>query len=352
MVRPYVLIMAGGEGTRLWPLSRKKRPKQLLPLLSKKTLLEETLKRAMFITNRENIYIGTNAQLKKKIRKKVPYLKEKQFIVEPEGKNTAPIISLFCAWLKTKRKDTKAPVVVLAADHFISPCADWANAVESTYPFLENYIFCMGVKPTRPDTGYGYIETGSRLKGTNKAHYQVVRFREKPDLDQAQEYFADQKFCWNSGMFIFSAETFLKELVTHAPNIYETAFQCLQSKRSLKQYFSKMPNISVDYAIMEKTKNLAVVKTHFRWDDIGGFLSFERIQEKDEHGNCMSHQSYVQSIDSTGNIIFANGKKLKVALLGIQDLVVAHHKGVLLIAKKEEAHKIKSLREKFSDDLY
>ena len=351
MKHPYVLIMAGGSGTRLWPLSRKKYPKQLLPVLSTKSLLQETLDRALFLTIKKNIFIGTNQKLKKMIQKEIPYLKSKQFIIEPEMRNTAPIIALFGAWLKMKRQNMKTPIIVLAADHYISPCADWANIVESVFPFLEKNIFCVGVQPTRPDVGYGYIEMGDELEGAKEHHRKVAAFREKPKLATAKKYIKEGHFCWNSGMFIFSGEILLQELSIHAPDIAILATKCVQGKGELKKNFRKMPNISIDYALMEKTKNLAVARGNFRWDDVGSFLSLERVHKKNSNNNVINTQCDIHSIKSKNNIVLTNNKNLKVALLGVEDLVIVENNNVLLVAKKSSMDSIKKMREKFPDDL-
>ncbi len=350
MKHPYVLITAGGSGTRLWPLSRKKYPKQLLPILSKKSLLQETLDRALFITIKKNIFIGTNQKLKKMIQKEVPYLKNKQFIIEPEMRNTAPIIALFVAWLKKKKKNIKNPIIVLAADHYISPCSNWANLVESVFPFLEKHIFCVGIQPSRPEVGYGYIEMGDELGGSKEHHRKAIAFREKPNLATAKQYMKGDHFCWNSGIFIFSGETFSKELSIHAPDIFALARKCTQGKSKLKKNFCKMPNLSIDYALMEKTKKLAVAQGDFHWDDVGNFLSLERVHKKDANRNVVNTKCDVHYIGSKNNIVLTNDKNLKVALLGVEDLVIVEKNNVLLIAKKSSIDNIKKIREKFPDD--
>ncbi len=347
---PYVFIIAGGSGTRLWPLSQNKYPKQLLSLLSKKSLLQETLDRAMFITVRNKIFIGTNKKLKKIIQKEIPYLKSKQFIIEPESQNTAPIIAYFCAWLRNKKKDIKTPVVVLAADHFISPCADWENSIRSVFPFLESSIFCMGIQPTRPDIGYGYIETDKQVKNNKKQHSRVIAFHEKPNKKMAKQHVQNSNFYWNSGMFIFSVDLFLKELNIHVPDIYTLAIKCAQNKKALKKNFYKMPNISIDYALMEKTKKLSVVIGNFSWDDVGSFSSLSRIREKDKFGNVIDSKLDIHSVNAKNNLVFMEHNKLKIGLLGVKNLVIIQKGNILLIADKESTDNIKDIRKKFTDD--
>ena len=364
MNTPYVFIIAGGSGTRLWPVSRKKKPKQLLKLASEKTLIEDTLERALSITKKKYIFIGTNQQIKKAIQGKVKWLKKKQFIVEPEGRNTAPIISLFCARLQLTHKDLTRPIVVLAADHFISPTQKWSEAVISTFPFLNKKIFCMGILPHEPNTGYGYIETTQEAlesqdsvshpknqKSEHPQHKQVKRFTEKPDLQTAKKYIKTGCHFWNSGIFIFSAEIFLRELKIHSPDIYEIAFTCAKNFTRLKKLFLKMPDISIDYALIEKTRHLGVVVGFFQWDDVGSFLALERVRKKDSLGNIIPKHILVKSLSSQNNIIFSEKSDMKFALLGAKDLVIAYQNGVCLIAHKDTIHEIKKLRELFPKNL-
>ena len=208
MNSPFVLILGGGSGTRLWPLSRSGKPKQVLSLTSSKCLIEETLHRSLSLTNKKNIFIGSNPELKKAIRGKVKGLSGRQFIVEPTPRNTAPIIALFCAFLGKKNRDhLKRPVVVLSADHFIASEQAWSRAIRSTFPFLAEKIFCLGIVPDRPETGYGYIETGEPIS-KKKDHLRVKRFIEKPSLRVAKGYLKTQRYLWNSGILFSNLNSF------------------------------------------------------------------------------------------------------------------------------------------------
>lgn len=371
--KPYVLILAGGSGTRLWPLSRTYRPKQLLSLYSQKSLIAETYDRACKLTNEKNIFIGTNQSLKKAIRKefKIP---KKQFLLEPVARNTAPIIALFCSYILHHKKNENAPIIVLSADHFISPIQPWLEAIESTYHSVHNKIWCMGLKPTRPETGYGYIETLPKSELVSEVEknfendleqqreknepqticqFQIKSFREKPDKNTAIEYLNTENYFWNLGSFVFSAKYFRSQLKKINPKILEISDLCIVGntpkkrkkniKKTIEKHFPKMPNISVDYAVMEKCENMGMVTGNFQWDDVGAFDSLSRLSKKDENGNWKGATTKYQAIDSKNNIIYTGSR---LALLGVENLVIAESDGVLLIAHKDELHRIKEIREK------
>ena len=348
-MKPYVLILAGGSGTRLWPLSRKAKPKQLLALYEKDSLMQATLKRALVLTSKKKIFIGTNQALMKSIRRQIPNLKKSNFIIEPEGKNTAPIIALFVAYLKRKGKDMQRPIVVLSADHFIAPTEKWVNSVMQAAQYANERIWCMGIKPTRADISYGYIKSGDSLYQTATLKG-IDAFKEKPDQATAETYFNSSEYTWNSGMFIFSAELFLSELFSHAPEIHELALKSFGKKKCLKKFFSKMPNISIDYAILEKSKKLGVVEGDFSWDDLGSFEAVSRIKDADADGNFNPNDANYHSIDSGNNVLYTAELK-GVALLGVSGLVIAERKGVLLLAKRDRIGDLKKLREMFPENM-
>ena len=226
---PYVLIMAGGSGTRLWPLSRKTHPKQLLTLFSDNSLIEETVNRALLLTKRSNIYIGTNKQIKNSILKtSKKIIPKNNFIIEPEARNTAPIIALFAQVLKKRKKDMLQPIVVLSADHHITPAEQWAKFVKKSFEYADKKIWCLGIEPKHPDTGFGYIEVDNPIY---LDLYKIKAFKEKPDIFTAKEYVESKRFLWNSGMFIWRSSVILNEFSTRLPGIYKA----LVSKNSQQQ---------------------------------------------------------------------------------------------------------------------
>lgn len=347
--KPYVFIMAGGSGTRLWPFSRTDKPKQLLTLYGKVSLLQHTIDRAKLITSEKNIFIGTNKELMKHIRKTTPGFKsKKQFILEPEGKNTAPAIALFITYLASKKVNPDVPLLILSADHFISPAKTWAANIQEAYPELSNRIFCLGVETKRPDTGYGYIEAGPGL-GANENLREIESFREKPDSATAEKYHADDKYLWNSGVFLFSLGLMLKEFDAHQPAILETAYRFHKAKKAKKtMIFAQMPNISIDYAIMEKSDRLAVISSKITWDDVGSYEALSRIQPSDKQENYTEQAEYVNSQDSKGNIILADKP---VNILGIENCIIVEKNGMLLVASRGSIGKIKELRETAPDSM-
>lgn len=341
---PFVLIMAGGSGTRMWPMSREKRPKQLLSLYSEKSLMQETRDRALELTSEKNIIIGTGSSLKEPIAENLNFSDE-NFLIEPEAKNTAPIIALFAARLE-KMGCNDNPVMVLSADHFIDPVADWLATVKKVLPHAGERIWCLGIEPSRPDTGYGYIEAGSEI---NDGLYDIRAFREKPDSRTAEEYFNSGRHYWNSGMFIFTPRIFLKETESTAPEIADLARRGVDAGEKRDQAFRQMPDISVDYAVLEKASSLGVAPCRFQWDDVGSFEAVSRIQKKDTDGNYTERAGTVESLNSGGNIVLTDRK---TALLGVENLVIVEHEGVLLVAARDAISDIKKIRAKFnSSDL-
>ncbi len=338
---PVVMIMAGGSGTRLWPLSREKRPKQLLALYSHKSLIRETYDRALLLTDKKSIFIGTGEKYRKAIARELN-ISRRQFILEPEGKNTAPIIALFVKQMARKKKTANRPLVILSADHFISNVELWRDTVLSACAD-NNHLICLGIKPTRPDTGYGYIESGEKLNG---ALHKIISFKEKPDIRTAEQYIRSGNFLWNSGMFIFPQQLLLSELARHAPEIDKLTDIAQKSAKKLKKSFRKMPNISIDYALLEKSDRLAVIHGDFIWDDVGSFEAIVRTNGPDAAGNYPGPGTAYRSIGSENNIMYASKP---IALLGAKNLVVVETEQVLLIAERSSLGDIKKIREQFPE---
>jgi len=341
--KPFVMIMAGGSGTRLWPMSRVSRPKQLIHITGKKTLIEEAVERARLITTPDRIYIGTNKDLAAKIQKIVK-LEKKQYLLEPAPRNTAPIIAYFASFLKAHGADDQSGVVILAADHHISPAPAWAETVKLGLARASERIWCLGIKPTRAETGYGYIEAGIEVAPRMSA---ISSFREKPDYQTASHYLTTERHFWNSGMFIFSLGRIREDFRIYQGEMLKLADQCAQSPANLAKIFPKMQNISIDYAIMEKTKKVGLIQADFSWDDVGSFDALGRIYAADETGNHIIQGSVI-SHRARGNIIKTG---IKIALLGLENCVLIEDNGILLIAKREALTEIKELREKAPKEL-
>jgi mannose-1-phosphate guanylyltransferase len=355
------IIMAGGAGERFWPLSRKKFPKQLLRLNSEEfSIIEETLNRVSALIPLEDIFIITNELLVEEIRRFLPNLPPQNVIPEPAKRNTAPCLALVSAYISAKYSHLKSSEIlisVLTADQNIFP----ENKFIETLNFILNFIekneklATIGIKPTRPDTGFGYIETENKFANDkNKIEIQpVIRFREKPNITKAEEYVETGKFVWNSGMFFWRLDVFEAELIKHSPEIGSTISQFAKllkqktniaftkSDNEINDIFSALPSISIDYALMEKSENVMVCKAIFEWDDIGSWDSLERTKEIDENQNVKKGKL---SIIDCKNSIFVNEAKEKnviVAGFGLENIVVVATDDAILVCAKDKTQEIK-----------
>jgi mannose-1-phosphate guanylyltransferase len=341
----YALILAGGSGERFWPLSRRARPKQLLSLVSDKTLLEQTLARLEGLVPNERILVLTNAEQESAVRKLLGNFPKENIVAEPAKRDTAAAVALGTGWVVAR--DHAATMLVLPADHVISnqvafqeTLALAADAAEET-----GELVTIGIKPTWACPGYGYIEQGTpvRLRKRSDAVHRVLRFREKPNLDLAESFLRKGNFRWNAGMFVWSVPTVLREFNRQAPELADFISQLRAPKnfeKALRERFSKLPRISFDYAIMEKADRVLVVEASFDWDDIGSWRAVANYFEKDNQGNAAN--CAITALDSSHNIIFEE-EGTTIALLGVHDLIVVRTKDALLVCHRHEAEKIKNL---------
>src|SRR5213080_328314 len=351
----YALILAGGSGERFWPLSRRARPKQLLPLVSDRTLLEETLVRLEGLISRERILILTNTEQESAVRKLLGNFPKENIVAEPVKRDTAAAIALGTGWVAVR--DHAAIMAVVPADHVITNRAAFqetltlaADAADET-----SELVIIGIKPTWACPGFGYIEHGKpvrlRKRPDNEAIHRVVRFREKPNSDLAESFLRRGNFRWNAGMFAWSVPTVLSEFNRRAPELADFISQLrAQGKfeNALRERFSKLPRISFDYAIMEKADRVLVVEAGFDWDDIGSWRAVANYFEKDEQGNAAN--CAVTAVDSTNNVIFDEGDAT-IALLGVHNLIVVRTPDELLICHRHDAEKIKDLVGKLPPEL-
>ncbi len=344
-MEPVVLIMAGGRGERFWPRSTRKNPKQLQKVYSDRTLLQETFERARNLTDGARIFIGCNADLREAILDSHSEFGPDQFVVEPEGRNTAPIVAL--AALQLEHRFPGAIQIILSADHYVAPLTEWNATLRKAVTVAEaGWLVTLGVRPSRPETGYGYIEAGEPLDEPRDAGaFRIRRFIEKPDLGRAHEYFQHASFFWNSGIFIWSGARIIEEFRAHAPAIIGPLEKDgnFNSPGALAAVFPSLPELPVDVAIMEKSNRIAMIPASFTWDDVGSWLSLERIVEGDELGNVLvgDEDCRLFTRDATGNIIVV-GHKL-VALQGVANLVVVEQGDVLYVANRDTVGDIKTL---------
>src|SRR6266404_4032175 len=351
----YALILAGGSGERFWPLSRRARPKQLLRLVSNKTLLEETLERLEGVVPRERTLILTNTEQENAVRKLLGDFPKANIVAEPAKRDTAAAVALGTGWVAAH--DHAAIMLVLPADHVIAnrtafqeTLALAADAAEET-----SELVTIGITPTWACPGFGYIEHGKpvrlRKRPDSDAIHRVVRFREKPNLDLAESFLRKGNFRWNAGMFVWSVPTVLREFNRHASELADFISQVRAPEnfeKALREHFSKLPRISFDYAIMEKADRVLVVEASFDWDDIGSWRTVANYFEKDKQGNAANRS--ITALDSSNNIVFEEDGTA-IALLGVHDLIVVRTPDALLICHRHEAERIKDLIGKIPPEL-
>ena len=350
----YPVIMAGGSGTRFWPLSRKDRPKQFLPLAGDEPLLAATVTRLPPLAKARETFIVCGPAHAAAARRMLPKLPEQNFIVEPCARNTAPCVGL--AALHVARKDPRGVIVMLPADHHISRPAAFREALASAADLAQRgSIATIGIKPSRPETGYGYLKIGPRLaargrKGKGAAH-KVERFVEKPDVVTAARYLADGGYLWNSGIFVFRADVILDEIRRAMPVLGEqldaidAAFGTPGYKKTLARVFPECPSISIDYGVMEKSKRIAVVPADFGWSDVGSFAALPDVKPTDRLGNVAEGDAVV--VDAHNTVVLAKGGR-PVAVVGIDDVVVVDAGDAVLVCRRDRAQDVRQAVEELS----
>ena len=329
------VILAGGSGTRLWPLSRSNYPKQFLKLKNMdKSIFQLSIERCRKFTGLSEIYIVTNSSYKFLVLGQIDELgykfNEEQILIEPSGKNTLPAI---CYAVKEIQKHGDDITAVFPSDHLIEDEDMFSRAVRQGEQLAGEYIITFGIQPDRPHTGYGYIKPEMPLV----QGYQVAEFKEKPDYDTAQDYL-EKGYLWNSGMFMFSTDIFIEELMQHSPKVYE-AF----NSSDINAIYKKTPSISIDYGLMEKSIRVAVIPLQIKWSDLGSFDAFYDGFKGDENGNITFNGDIL--INSSNNLLYTNKDKT-VALIGASDLIVVDQKDALLICQKDQSQKVKAVVER------
>lgn len=352
----YVLILAGGSGERFWPLSRRNRPKQLLSLFSATTLLEETLLRLEGLVPRDHVLILTNQDQEAAVRALAPALPPENIVAEPAKRDTAAAIALGAGWISLR--DSGATMIVLPADHVIQDRTAFQATLRTAVTAARETgeLVTIGIKPSWPCPGFGYIEQGAPvcLQGETggQAVFEVVRFREKPNAELAEQFLKEGHFRWNAGMFIWPLSAILSALERHAPPLacFVGALHAGGDFATiLAERFPDLPKISIDYAIMEKADRVLVVEANFDWDDVGSWTAVAKYLKQDADCNA-ANTGRLTIQDATGNIVYTT-RPVQVALMGVRDLIVVQTEDALLIAHQGEAEKIKQLVAKVPPEL-
>lgn len=348
MTHSYAVVMAGGVGSRFWPRSRERTPKQLLDIIGQGTMIQHTLARIEPLVAPMNTFIVTNKVQHESLLKQLPFFPKENILVEPVGRNTAPCIALAAAWIH--RLDPEAVMVVLPADHLVQNKEEFLRILSTAIRVAEESeaLLTIGIKPTRPETGYGYIQFSEDEENNPYRHeevYRVKTFAEKPNAETAEHFLKSGDFLWNSGMFVWKAKIILREIQTHLPELYEQISALSQSigtpqyKQHLENTYGLIRGISIDYGVMEKAGNVFVVKGDFGWSDVGSWDEVVSLTPTDADKNALKGNVVVK--DSTGNYIDAGGKI--VAAVGVKDLIIIVTDDAVLVCKKGQSQEVKEV---------
>jgi len=354
----YAVILAGGGGTRLWPKSRTKTPKQFLKIIGTKTMIQVTVARITKIIPWERIIVVTNQLYKDEVCKQLPLLPKTNIISEPQKKDTA--LAMLVGTLFAKSKDPDAVIINLASDHMVINNQEFIRVIKlAAKTASENdYLVTVGISPTRPSTGFGYIKIGQNLKKIDKdlSLFKVDNFTEKPNEKTAISFISTGKYFWNANMYVWSATTLEKAFQKHALNLYKLTekLSTLNSDKfhsSLESIYDKAEAISVDYAISEKANNLVLIPGDFGWDDVGDWKVVYDLEKKDLSGNVVlgdENNKKILAIDSQDNLIHTNGKF--ISLVGINDMIIIDTDEILMIVPKSKSQEVKKIINKLKEE--
>lgn len=343
----HLVIMAGGVGSRFWPMSTPERPKQFIDVLGVgRTFLQQTVDRFKGVVSPENVWVVTSQKYADIVREQLPEVPVNQILLEPCRRNTAPCIA-YVAW-RIKAQDPKANMVVAPSDHIVMNGEEFRRVITSALTFTQSSdaIVTLGMKPTRPETGYGYIKadlSSSSLR--NKGVFRVDSFKEKPDLATAKSYIRHEEYFWNSGLFVWNVNTIVNALRIYAPEI-SVIFERLlpiygtdEEQKRIDEDFPKCPNISIDYAILEKADEIFVMPADFGWSDVGTWGSLITLAPKDAQGNAVVGENV--SLYETSGCMIHTTEERRVVIQGLKNCIVAEKDNTLLICQLSEEQRIK-----------
>ncbi|MGY3051984.1 mannose-1-phosphate guanylyltransferase [Pedobacter sp. UYEF25] len=345
----YALIMAGGVGSRFWPVSRAEYPKQFIDFFGiGRTLIQSTYDRFLKICPPENIFIVTNEGYRALIKEQIPQITDNQILGEPMMRNTAPCIAYGC--IKIAKLNPNATIVVSPSDHTIADLGGFVQAIEQSLAAAStnNCLITLGIKPNRPDTGYGYIQHTAHVLNTDKAFHKVKTFTEKPSLAIAKSFIQSGDFLWNAGIFIWSATSILNAFKKHLPDVYEvfnSGYGDLNTDREknfISNAYYQCKNISIDFGIMESADNVYVLPAEFGWSDLGTWASIYDMADKDYVGNVVIPSDQVIMFDSSNCMVNVPKDKL-VILQGLHDYIVVENNNMLMVCPRAEEQKVKEI---------
>ena len=359
----FVIIMAGGRGERFWPLSREKTPKQLLTLLGKKSFLQEAVDRVLPLVPAKNIFVITNEAQLPLVKKQLPKIPKANLVAEPIGRDTCAAVTLGAALVGAR--STTGVMAVLPADHVIPDAKKFQQILSDSFDLAARgqAIITVGIKPTEPATGYGYIHVGPELppaegaKKTKTTFFKAERFVEKPDFQRALDYLNSGQYRWNAGMFVWSFITVTNGLQAHQPEMFAACqrwFKVAKKPAKLAKVLAKeypaIKKISIDYALMEKAQNVICADGDFEWDDLGAWPALARHLKPDPEGNC-AIADFIH-VDAARNIIVDTRTKSKtpIAVVGLRDSILVQTDDAVLLAHKSQAQKVKELVKKLGED--
>jgi mannose-1-phosphate guanylyltransferase len=347
MPNTYAVIMAGGVGSRFWPRSRERTPKQLLDIVGKASMIQNTLARVEPLIAPMSTFIVTNARQRDTVVKQLPFFPKENILVEPIGRNTAPCIALAAAWVR--RIDPEGVMVVLPADHLVRDQQEFRRVLEIALQVAEESeaLLTIGIQPSRPETGYGYIQFADDGQNpyAGRGVYRVKTFAEKPTLETAERFLKSGDFLWNSGMFVWKAKTILQEVQTHLPDLYASIMTLSNTIGTpeyaplLEETYGLIRGISIDYGVMEKAGNVYVVRGDFGWSDVGSWDEVVNLTPTDADGNALRGKVFVK--DARNNYVEAGNKF--VAMLGVDNLIVVVTDDAVLVCRQGHSQEVKEV---------
>lgn len=341
------LIMAGGKGTRFWPLSTEEKPKQFLNLIGEETMIQMTVNRIKPIIPIERIFVCTGEMYVDLVKEQLPELPERNIIVEPEGRNTTPCIAVSAMVIDRYYKNVN--MVVLPSDHLINDEDEFRNTLLVADRFIkekDEAIVTLGMNPTRPEVGYGYIKYSNEvLKCNDFRVIKVDAFVEKPNLDIAKKYLREGNYLWNGGMFIWSVNNVINQIKMYSTNTYNALINIMKVsedklQETINSNYENTEATSIDYAVLEKSKDVYVIPSNFGWDDVGSWEALDRYREKDELGNVLVGQS--KAVKANNNLVISSSNRVVVE--GLNDIYVIENDGKVLVGRKSNVANVKELK--------